>query len=155
MEDAFTIAHGKRPGGAATRVAARDMRGQSDGSQLDRRAVLEPVIDSRRGISDDSEPGQRTQRDDHVAIVATGGDDSRARLARPYFGTRRLLEDAQPASMIGVRLGVNKHLHIFDVKAESSDARHDHPRRRGIAGIEQHVTFGPVIKKAATSFAPT
>ena len=78
-----------------------------------------------------------------VGIIAAGGEGVGARVAGPQLGARRLLEHRQPAPVIGVRLRVQEHFDVLDVEAELRDARHDHLRGGGIAGVEHDVALGP------------
>ena len=55
-------------------------------------------------ITQHSDPHEGLQRQDRVRVIATGGEGIGARFTRPQFGTRRLLEHAQPAAMVGMRL---------------------------------------------------
>src|SRR5688572_32159412 len=58
IQHAVTVADAERPRGAATRMAAGDVRGQRDRSHTDRVAILEPVIDARGRIAEDADPGE-------------------------------------------------------------------------------------------------
>ena len=123
--DAVTLADAERPRGASARVAAGDVCGQRDRSHTDRVAVLEPVVDARRRVSEDPDPGEGPQRQEPIGVVAAGGKGVGACVAGPQPGTRRLLEHCQPAPVVRVRLRVQEHFHVPDVEAELRNARHD------------------------------
>ena len=124
-------------------MAGRDVRGERDRPDTDRVAVLEPMVDARGRVADEPEPDERPHRQDHVGVVAAGGDGVRARVAGPQLGAGRLLQHRQPARVVGVRLRVQEHFDVLDVEAELRDARHDHLRSGGIAGVEHDVALGP------------
>ena len=124
-------------------MAASDVRGECERPEADCVAVLEPVVDPHSRVPDDPDPDKGSERQDRVGVVATGGEGIGARFARPQFGTRRLLEHAQPAGMVRMRLRVQEHSDILDAEAEFRNARHDHRCGCGIAAIEHDVALGP------------
>jgi hypothetical protein len=85
-------------------VAAGDVRGERKRPEADCVTVLEPVVDPHGRVADDPDPGKGSERQDPVGVVAAGGEGISARFTRPQFGTRRLLEHAQSAAMVGMRL---------------------------------------------------
>src|SRR5262245_21781837 len=101
-----------------------DVRGERDWPNTDRVAVLEPVVDARWRVAEDADPEKGPQWQGAVGVVAAGGEGIAAGVAGPQLGTRRLLQHRQPAPMVRVRLGVQKHLDVLDIEAELRDARH-------------------------------
>src|SRR5690606_7852579 len=78
-----------------------------------------------------------------VGGVPAGGHDSGIPLADPQLRAGRLLQRAQAAGVVGVRVRVEQHLHIADVEAELRDARHDRRRALRIAAVDQYVARRP------------
>ena len=78
-----------------------------------------------------------------AGIVTAGCDGICAGFARPQLGPGRLLERREAARVVHVRLRVQDHFDVPDVKAELRDARQDQRRGCGITAVDQDVTLGP------------
>src|SRR5262245_25098214 len=61
VQNAVAIVDGERPRGAATRMPGGDVRGERDRPDTDRVAVLEPVIDARGRVAEDTDPQEGPQ----------------------------------------------------------------------------------------------
>ena len=104
VQNTFPVLNGERPRRATTRVAASDVRDECEWADADGVSVLESVVDSHGGVPDDADPGKNSKRQDCVGVIATGREGIGTRVARPQFSARLLLEHAQPAGMVGMRL---------------------------------------------------
>src|SRR5688572_23298759 len=66
------------------------------GPDTNRVAVLEPMVDARRRVTEDADPGERPQRQDGVGIVAAGREGVGARVAGPHLGPEASWSTASP-----------------------------------------------------------
>ena len=136
-------------------MAAGDVRGECERPEADCVAVLEPVVHPHGRVPDDPDPGKGSERQDPVGVVATGGEGIGTRFARPQFGTRRVLEHSQPAGMVGMSSEFKRTLTSLMLKPSFAMLAMIIGAVLGEPPSSTMWPSGPVMRKAATSVAPT
>src|SRR5687767_14817811 len=121
-------------------MAGGDMRRERERADADRVAVVEPVVDTRGRESSDAEMPQRPEG---AVTGAAGRDELGIAVADPQLRAGRLLQLAQSARVVEMRMRVEQHLDIANVEAELRDAADDQRCGLGIPAVDQDVALGP------------
>jgi len=89
-------------------------------------------------------PIQMTSLNGRIMLRSSRPERGRPRSLRsPTVRHRTLLEHAQAARVVGVRLRVQEHFDVLEVETELRDALHDHRRCAGITTVEHDMGLGP------------
>src|SRR5690606_150726 len=123
--------------------AGGDVGRELDRAESDRVAVREGVVDAWGGEPAEPDEAEIALRHQGWVVGATGRNDGGIAFTDPELATRRFLQGAESAGVVGVGMGIEQDLHVGDAEAELGDATHDRGGGLGIAPIDQDVPLRP------------